>query len=421
VNLAASKFWKGALSSANVALVFGACGCAPKEEVHRTWDSYSGDAPFPNRRAKIDLPSGPVGIVTNSGSDTLSFLALPEDGSPVSVIASPPVGRDPVDVDGPHHLAVDRAGGFIYTALSYPTPETTPGPHASHGASSRFGWVEKLALTDARPVGQVRVDTNPGDIVMSDDAKRVVVTHFDRTRAQTGTTLDEKRAELMLIDPTTLVLKDSPDPKSVRVCVAPHGTIVSAGAGDTAFVACYGEDVLAIVDLTSPGLATERIPLEGGSTQPGSPTLGPYSVAISPDGALIAVGCLESHEVRLFEIGTRKFRPGSLPLQGAAFFPAWSADGKLLFAPSQSPDAIVAFDVAAGTIVHQRTFGPECGKPHEVVRSPSNNRLYVVCEGDHVAPGAILGIDPSTFETKSETKVGVYPDRVVLIEGGGAK
>lgn len=393
-----------------------AAACTPTEEIRYVTDPYVGEPVYPNRRAQVVFPPGEIGLVSNSLSDTLTYLALPEG----RVLATVPVGRDPVDIDGPHHLAVDRARGFVVTALSYPPPIAAPGPHASHGSSDRFGFLQKLALDDLRLLGQVRVDANPGDVVMSDDGARVVVTHYDVKRALAGKTLEEQRANLMVIDPTVLSTQGSPDPKSVRVCVAPHGVALSRGQGTTAYVACYGEDSLALVDLTAPELAVERFALPGGSTNPGASVLGPYSATLAPDSSVLAVGCLLSREVRLFDVAAKTFRPASLPLQGAAFFSAWSADGKTLFVPVQTPDALVAFDVSEGPSYgtsKQRALGADCVKPHEVARSSAGDSMYVVCEGDHVAPGAVLVVDAKTLETKARVEVGVFPDRVALFPG----
>ena len=109
--------------SSSVALFVGAqivCSCSD-EHVRQKWDEYAGEPAYPNRRAPIALPAGQVGVISNSLSDTITFVAMPD----LRVIADVPVGRDPVDIDGPHHLAVDRATGTIFTALSL-------DPHAEY-------------------------------------------------------------------------------------------------------------------------------------------------------------------------------------------------------------------------------------------------------------------------------------------------
>jgi YVTN family beta-propeller protein len=166
-----------ALASSLLVSVLPACADAPIE--HR-YDPYVGEA-YPDRRTPVAIPPGGLGVVTDSYSDTLSLLDLGTG----KTLGSVPVGRDPVGLDGPHHVTVDPSGGFVYIGLSYPAI-ATGGPHGSHGSSLQYGYVQKLALDDFRILGQVRVDSNPGDIASSEDGKRVVVSHFDLQRAITS-------------------------------------------------------------------------------------------------------------------------------------------------------------------------------------------------------------------------------------------
>jgi hypothetical protein len=98
--------------------------------------------------------------------------------------------------------------------------------------------------------------------------------------------------------------------------------------------------------------------------------------------------------------------------RGAPYFPAWSAAGDALWIPVQSPDAILRVDLASGDVL-ERPLGPDagCERPHEVERL-DDERLAVVCEGDHVAPGAVLIVDAATLDTMTSTAVGVFPDAI---------
>src|SRR5262249_53998608 len=98
------------------ALLAGCTTTETKELVEHVYDPYAGDPAYPNRREPLALPDGDLGLTSDNGSDTITALDLVAD----EVIVSAPVGRSPVDIDGPHHLAGDRLGGFVYTALSYP-------------------------------------------------------------------------------------------------------------------------------------------------------------------------------------------------------------------------------------------------------------------------------------------------------------
>src|SRR5262249_54569623 len=145
------------------------------------------------------------------------------------VIGTAPIGIDPVAIDGPHHVAVSRSAGVAFTALSYPAPAAAPGPHAAHGSSQRPGVVQELDLTELTPIAQAQVETNPGDIGLSADGSRLVVSHFDLLRAQSGKTVADRRADLAILDPKHLA---DAAVSFVRTCVAPHGVALLGESGD---------------------------------------------------------------------------------------------------------------------------------------------------------------------------------------------
>ena len=414
------RAWCAAALAAGIAGAFGATlGCTrteTDEPIVYSYDPYTGPAAYPNRRPQLTAPNGDLGLVSNNGSDTVSALDLVNN----KVLGSAPVGRDPVDGDGPSPLAGDRAKGFAYVALTYPAPVLTPGAHSAHGSSSRSGFVQKLALDDLRILGEVRVDKNPGDVVLSEDGSRLVVTHFDLNKAlHPGLKLQEKRATLAVIHPDQILPAGSPDPVQITTCIAPHGVALSRPDGKLAFAACYGEDAIAVVDVTDPSAAVLRIPVGDSPGEPGQPSYGPYSAVLSPTGARLVVGNTESKDVRLFDVTSKTMLPLIIKTQGAPFFVAWSSDEKSLYIPTQSPDTLLVADVGTGDVVTSRTFDKAtCKLPHEAVFSTDGATLYVVCEGDHVTPSVILALDPSTLETKATMPVGVYPDRLAIL---GAK
>jgi DNA-binding beta-propeller fold protein YncE len=376
------------------------------------YDPYEGEPAFPNTRPKLPLsPRAVLGLTSDNGSDTVTVIDL----SAGRVLGSRPVGRDPIDLDGPHHLAADRAQGVVFVALAYPAPAIAPGPHAAHGSSPRDGFVQKLALEDLRPLGEVRVRPNPGDIVLSADRKRLVVSHYDLALAlDTKKTVEERRASLAVVDAGAILPEGSPPPTFITTCVLPHGVALSTDAR-FAYVACYGEDAVAVVDLDAPDTAPELVPL-GGSLSGGSPLLGPYTAVLSPSGKRIAVGNTESKDVRLFDPVRRTVSATVLPTLGAPQFAAWSPDETRLLVPVQGPDGVTVLDVGSGKVVSSRSFDVQsCRLPHEVVLSPDALTAYVVCEGDHEKPSHVLALDAATLETKASYSVGVYPDRLVVL------
>jgi DNA-binding beta-propeller fold protein YncE len=371
-------------------------------------DPYEGTA-FPDRREAFSLPEGDVGITSDNGSDSATLLDL----KGFKVLASEPIGVDPVGLDGPHHVAVSRKLNAAFVALSYPAPPIAPGPHAAHGASQRPGLVERLTLENLAPNVTRSVETNPGDIVLSEDSARLVVTHFDLLRAARETELAKQRADLALLDPRAI---DS-TPLFIRTCVAPHGVALSRPNGAWAFVACYGEDALAVVNLDDPSAEVELVKI-GHAGDPSRPAFGPYAAILSNDGSSVAVSNTESSDVRIFDVPARSFAEIVIVTPGKPYFTAWSETDQRLYIPTQNPDALIVVDPATARIKATRTFAKEeCLLPHEVVFGSDPATLFVVCEGDHESSSLVLAVDADTLETKAVMPVGIYPDRLAIARG----
>jgi DNA-binding beta-propeller fold protein YncE len=386
-----------------VATALGVSGCDPDRTLVE-YEPYAGDA-YPDRVTDVAYPPR-AAIVTDSLSDTLSVIDL-SSGAKLDVR---PVGRNPVDIDGPHHITIDRAKNVGFVALSYPAIEGV-GPHATHGGSAIPGYAQKIDLKDLSVVGSVRVDPNPGDIVLSQDGKRLVVSHFDLQRAtKNPTDINAARATIAVIDPETMA-----QPQLIKTCVAPHGVALSPD-GNTAYVACYGEDRLGIVDLTQPSAQPTLIDVGAGVVGFGAPSYGPYVAMLSPDGAWVIVCDTESNDVRFFEVATGAFDfTRTITTLGAPYFPAFTADGKLVI-PTQQPDGLYIADLADNTNDQTVTFATaDCVRPHEVLID--QNRTFVVCEGDRKSPGSVAMLD-ADYMVVTRTEVGVYPDSLRLVTGG---
>ncbi len=394
------------MSARRLLTVVGALACAmpsgcttPDPDI--VYDAYGGTA-YPDKRPKLPKPEGYFAYVSENGSDTISVIDLPRNVR----VAQVAVGRDPVDLDGPHHLAVD-AKGFVYLALQYPQPTSLPGPHSAHASSTRKGWVVKLAPDDLRILAQVQVDANPGEIVLSPDGTKLLVTHFDLQAAlNPSASAEDQKSTVAIIETASFDQPVVPAPRFVKTCRATHGAAITAD-GRTAFVACYADNALAIVDLVTPGAPVTQVSVG---------VQGPYSAVASPSGRLLAVGATDGRETRLFDTTTRTPTSITVITPGASYFAAWSADEKTLWIPTQGPDAIVAANAETGAAIRQRRFeAGTCEKPHEATLGRGEGALlYVVCEGDHKKNSVILGLDPTTLETKATIDVGVYPDRMAF-------
>jgi len=358
------------------------------------------------RADPIPIAAKSIAYVTNNGSDTLA--AIDRDGTAV-VIRS--VDVDPDAHEAPHHLAVD-GDGHVFVALAFPPSDApTQGKHAGHGGSDSLGELLRL---DARTLGIEKthdVDQNPGDVVLTHDGRRVLVTHFDMRRAElaakAGLPASKMYARLLVLDASTL------DEIAARaVCVAPHAIAVARGDA-LAAIACYGSDEVVLVDLASKELPVTHVPIAVSGGAPGAPRFGPYSIVIADDGRRAVVADMESDDVRVLDLAKRQFEDGATIALGArALMPEMVGPDEALV-PLQSPDGLALVDVAKGAVVRHVTFGAECKNPH-VARLAPDGRAYVVCEGDHVAPGAVIQVDRATLAIVKRWVVGVYPDGIAF-------
>ena len=373
----------------------------------------AGGPPYASTRAPLVLPAGEVGFLSNAYSDTVDVFRM----NPMEKLGSFPVGRVPIDTDGASHIALDKNAGALYVALPYPgMVAAIAGPHASHASSERPGYVQKVGTTDFRDQGSVRVDVNPADMALSDDGRRLVVSHFDLSRATSkGLPPEERNGAIVTIDTTKHFTDPSLAAPRLRVCRAPHGLALSPGAGQFAFVACYADDAIAKVNLDTKEITLKALGPALNETD--VPRIGPYAIALSPSATKLALGTTEGKSVQFIDAGTLAPIGAAVGVGGAAYFPAWSADEAQLFVPTQSPDTLQVVNVATGQVSMQRTFtNTECDKPHAVRVSKDGARLFVVCEGDRKQSGALLALDASTLQITARQLTGVYPDRIATMD-----
>ncbi|MDB4933344.1 MAG: Surface antigen protein [Labilithrix sp.] len=355
----------------------------------------------------IATPPARAGYVTNNGSDSLSVIDRDGDA-----VVSVPVDLDPDAHEAPHHLAIDSASKNVFVALAFPPEvkkDAKKDPHATHGNASDVGKLARLDLATLAVRESRDVDENPGDVVLTHDRARVLVTHFDMKRAMDVAARGGASPSTMFAH---LVVFDAKDMKRVgdrAVCVAPHGITITKD-DRTAYVACYGSDELAIVDLASDGFPTSRIPLGATQGVPGVPRFGPYSATLSPDEKQIVVADLEGQDIRVLDRETKRFLPEkNVPLAAKAFMPAFLDDHTLLV-PMQSPDGLARIDLTQAKVERRTSFPKDvCALPH-VVRVARDGRAYLVCEGDHRGAGSVVEIDTGTLAVKKRWEVGVYPD-----------
>ena len=360
---------------------------------------------FPDHRPSYPLDGHLRAYVSNSLSDTIGIVDL----DAMALLGSPPVGRDPVDVDGPSAVAVDRARGLIYVALSYPTPGGE-GPHAAHGDAPRRGYLQALAIDDLRPLGELPAYGRPGDLSLTDDGGQLLVPNADPAATlPLSAPLEQRRSTLVMVDPAPAMVTGDARIKQIVVCVSP-AAVVYQPARARAFVACAGEDALASVD-TAAASVIARVPADDG---PG--VAKPGALVANATGTRLVLSNRVARQVVLFTSDDTPVRLiSSTTTIGVPYFSVWLSDAEILV-PTQSPSGAVVVDVATGALTRQIGYGDdECASPRQAWRA-RDGRVFLLCEGDDIGPGAVARIDPATLVVQARTAVGIGPEKMTVLE-----
>lgn len=352
-------------------------------------------------------------LVTNSKSDTVSLLDAERVGEPsLPELAQLPVGLNPVETEGPHHAAISPDGQTYFIGLSQNAPGSGSGPHGAHGTGSVDGSVLKYRALDHQLLGSVRVDRNPGDLILSPDGAVVAVSHFDLARVAEAARgeVSSPDARVILIDAQTLDVL-----ARITVCAAPHGLAFSAD-GARLYVACYSDEV-AVVSMTDAQRPVTHVKVASNAGTAFTATYQPYAVAVSPLNGDVFISCLASSEVRVLESATLTMKASTVRVNGSPLLSAFTPAGDGLWVPVQGSDTVV--DVDPVTVTVRRTLplpAASCLAVHQVTFTRDGRFALAVCEGNHLAPGSVLVLEPQSAQVHSVTKVGVYPDFIGLLK-----
>jgi hypothetical protein len=396
-------------------LALSACGKSEKPIFHGT--DFGADPPAPG-------PLNGLFLTTDNGSDLLSAV----DPATRKVRFSLPVGFIPVELEGPHHLAADPLGRFVYINLSEAVAGSGTGPHGSHGTGTIPGFVLKLSTTNGTQVAFAQVDPNPGDLTISPDGKTIYVTHYDLVKLGKMTPANPRLGDsnLVVIDAATMNVT-----KRVPLCPAAHGVRLTPD-GKTLYSTC-GADEIAIVDLTNPALTPIRKILSPNLTESPTCTRCPYALTIAPDatvwvsslgpgaGTAGGNGGIDIYDPAMGDFDQAR---SATYVSGRGLFAAFqgTAASYLAYVPEQNPagDKVHVYTATTG---QPRVEGAPialdrstCLNAHMLTLSGDGNTGFLVCEGDHVGPGTFTFLDlRAPPAVTASTPLGVFPDGLVLI------
>ncbi|HEV2883988.1 MAG TPA: hypothetical protein VGW36_03970 [Pyrinomonadaceae bacterium] len=342
--------------------------------------------------------------VLSEAADKISLIRFGPNGARIDHELS--TGDMPVDIDGPHGIAISADKRFYYVSLAHGRP---------------FGTVWKYSTTDDRVLGRTRLGFFPATMDLSADGSVLYVVNFNLHGDMVPSTVSIVATEPML------------EIARIQTCAMPHGSRLNA-QGTKHYSACMMDDVLVEIDthtlkvsrhfMLTKGreMGMNGAPIESNRSKPQTSSAGMKhsntagtgkmkhdmgghgmeppkagDISCSPtwaqpsiSGASVFVACNKSSEI--VEIDANSWRvTRRLPARAGVYNLAVTHDGKRLISTNKRDQSISVIDIKSGReIVRLPTKRTVL---HGVVVSPDDRYAFVSVEGVGAEPGTVEIID----------------------------
>jgi DNA-binding beta-propeller fold protein YncE len=350
--------------------------------------------------------------VLSEGADKISLVRFGPQG--VRVEHDLNTGDMPVDIDGPHGLAISPDKQFYYVSLAHGRP---------------FGSVWKYSAKNDRVVGQTTLGLFPATMDISSDGSLLFVVNFNLHGDMVPSSVSVVATEPML------------EVARIQTCAMPHGSRLNP-QGSKHYSACMMDDMLVEIDTRTLKVARHFLLTKGNEMgmagSPGSTTAknsgmagmrhmdtgghgmeapkaadrscSPTWAQPSADGAKVFVACNKSSEI--VEVDTNKWKIARrIPARPGVYNLAVTKDGTRLVTTNKRDQSTSVIDIKRGRelarIPSKRTV------LHGVVISPDDRYAFISVEGVGSEPGTVEVIDLVALKTVGSVDV---PDQAAGID-----
>lgn len=342
--------------------------------------------------------------VLSEGSDKISLVRFGPNG--VRVEHELQTGDMPVDIDGPHGLAISPDKQFYYVSLAHGRP---------------FGSVWKYSTKNDRVLGQTSLGLFPATMDISADGSLLFVVNFNLHGDMVPSSVSVVATEPML------------EVARIQTCAMPHGSRLNP-QGTKHYSACMMDDMLVEIDTRTLKVARHFLLTKGkemgmagaplsmstknsdmggmkhmdtgghGMEEPKATdkSCSPTWAQPSTDGARVFVACNKSSEI--VEIDTDKWKiTRRIPARPGVYNLAITKDGTRLVTTNKRDQSASVIDLKNGRelarIPSKRTV------LHGVVVSPDDRYAFISVEGVGTEPGTVEVIDLAVLKTVGSVDV----------------
>jgi DNA-binding beta-propeller fold protein YncE len=343
--------------------------------------------------------------VLSEGADRISLIRFGPNGARID--REVPTGDMPIDIDGPHGIAVSRDKEFYYVSLAHGRP---------------FGSVWKYSTKDDRVLGRTTLGLFPATMDLSPDGSLLYVVNFNLHGDMVPSSVSVVATEPMI------------EVARIQTCTMPHGSRLNP-QGTKHYSACMMDDMLVEIDTQTlkvsrhflltkghelgmsgppdtqaasrstmgnmkvgaergqPAAGAKQMDMGGHGLDPpkaGDLSCSPTWAQPSVDGSSIFVACNKSSEI--VEVDATKWQvKRRIPAGAGVYNLAITNDGTRLLGTNKRDQSVSVFDLKSG---RELARIPTRRKVlHGVVVSPDDRFAFVSVEGVGSEPGTVEIID----------------------------
>ena len=355
--------------------------------------------------------------VLSEAADKISLIRFGPGGARLE--HEVPTGDMPIDIDGPHGIAISRDKSFYYVSLAHGRP---------------FGSVWKYSTKDDHVMGQTTLGFFPATMDLSADGSLLWVVNFNLHGDMVPSSVS-----VVATDPMLEVAR-------ITTCAMPHGSRLNL-QGTKHYSACMMDDMLVEIDTQTLKVSRyflltkgHEMGMKGAPVTTGTKTSGMREmkadskgqqvagpsrhmdmgghgmeppkagdISCSPTwaqpsitGSSIFVACNKSDEI--VEVDAAEWKvTRRIPARPGVYNLAVTKDGTRLLTTNKRDQSVSVIDLKSG---HELARIPTRRKVlHGVVVSPDDRYAFVSVEGVGSEPGTVEIIDLADLKTVASLDV----------------
>ena len=326
--------------------------------------------------------------VLSEAADKIALVRFGPEGARIDHEID--TGDMPIDIDGPHGIAISPDRQFYYVSIAHGRP---------------FGTVWKYSTKDDSVLGKATLGYFPATMDITPDGNFLFVVNFNLHG-------DMVPSSVSVVSTQTMT-----EVARIPTCTMPHGSRLNP-QGTKQYSACMMDDVLVEIDtralkvsrkfsLTQSHTHMPGMKDTGGHgmepPKPGDNSCSPTWAEPSSDGASIFVACNKSSEI--VEISAASWKiVRRIPARPGVYNLDITHDGRRLIATNKRDQSVSIYDLKSG---RELARVPTKRKVlHGVVISPDDLYAFITVEGVGSEPGTVEVIDLTTLKTVATLDVG---------------